>query len=125
MAKMPFFSTFGNHGAVRNARAHQSIKSREHARTDILITRVSFADNLGEECHEFLDNAQKALDKGHVEPAYISRLINFLKDGAYPGFLNWTLIALAEAKSRAQKESILDLARSNASVNNPLVGSRI
>jgi len=124
VAKMPFFSTFGNSGAVRNARAHQSRQSREHARTDILITRVTFADKMGEEYHDFLDNAQQALDKGQVEPAHISRLINFLKEGAYPAFLDWTLIALTEAKSRTQQDSILELARSNASVNSPLVSSR-
>lgn len=122
---MPFFSTFGNSGAVRNARAHQSRKSREHARTDILITRVTCADSLGEDCHEFLDNAQQALDKGHVEPAHISRLINFLKEGAYPDFLSWSLVALTAAKSRDQQDSILHLARSNAAVNNPQVDSRI
>jgi hypothetical protein len=104
-------------GALRNIESHQKREVREHARTDILITRVSLADQLGEECHKFLDNAQKALDKGHVEPAHVSRLINFLREGAYPGFLAWTLVALTEAKTRDQRESIIDLARSNASVN--------
>jgi hypothetical protein len=123
VAKLPFFSTLGNDGAIRNARSHQSRQNKEHARTDILITRVALADILGEDCHTFLDNAQAALDKGRVEPAYISRLINFLKEGAYPHFLDWSLVALAEAKSRTQRESILELARSNALVNSPLVGS--
>ncbi|GDX62861.1 hypothetical protein LBMAG34_3950 [Candidatus Saccharibacteria bacterium] len=117
MASLPFWKSFGNMGALRNIETHQERKVREHARTDILITRVSLADQMGEECHKFLDNAQKALDKGYVEPAHISRLINFLREGAYPGFLVWTLVALTEAKSRDQRESIIDLARSNASVN--------
>ena len=117
MAKLPFIGGFGTHGALRNIETHQKREVREHARTDILITRVHLADQLGEECHEFLNGAQKALDKGHVEPAHVSRLINFLREGAYPGFLSWTLVALTEAKSKEQRESIIDLARSNASVN--------
>lgn len=117
MASLPFWKSFGNMGALRNIETHQQRKVREHARTDILITRVSLADQMGEECHKFLDNAQKALDKGYVEPAHVSRLISFLREGAYPGFLVWTLVALTEAKSRDQRESIIDLARSNASVN--------
>ena len=117
MAKLPFIGGFGTHGALRNIETHQQRKVREHARTDILITRVSLADQLGEDCHDFLDNAQKALDKGQVEPAHVSRLISFLRDGAYPGFLSWTLVALTVAKSKDQRESIIDLAKSNASVN--------
>ena len=120
MANLPFWKTFGNLGALRNIESHQKKQIREHARTDILITRMSLADQLGEECHKFLNNAQVALDKGHVEPAHVSRLISFLRDGAYAGFLIWTLVALTEAKSRDQRESIIDLARSNASVNSPL-----
>ena len=120
MANLPFWKSFGNLGALRNIETHQQTTVREHARTDILITRVHLADQLGEECHEFLDVAQKALDKGHVEPAHVSRLINFLREGAYPGFLSWTLVALTKAKSREQRESSIDLARSNASVNKPL-----
>lgn len=104
-------------GALRNIESHQKREVREHARTDIIITRVSLADQLGEECHKFLDNTQVALDKGHVEPTHVSRLISFLRDGAYPGFLSWTLVALTEAKTRDQRESIIDLSRSNASVN--------
>jgi hypothetical protein len=117
MASLPFWRSFGNKGALRNIEKHRKLQVREHARTDILITRVSLADQLGEECHKFLDNAQLALDKGLVEPAHVSRLISFLRDGAYPGFLVWTLVALTEAKTRDQRESIIDLARSNASVN--------
>ena len=120
MAQLPFWKSFGNLGALRNIETHQQREVREHARTDILITRVSLADQLGKECHEFLDNAQKALDKGHVEPTHVSRLISFLREGAFPDFLSWTLDALTEAKSRDQRESIIDLARSNASVNSPL-----
>jgi len=117
MANLPFWKAFGNLGALRNIESHQKRQIREHARTDILITRMSLADQLGEECHKFLNNAQVAQDKGQVEPAHVSRLINFLREGAYPGFLVWTLVALTEAKSRDQRESIIDLARSNASVN--------
>ncbi len=117
MANLPFWKAFGNLGALRNIESHQKRQIREHARTDILITRMSLADQLGEECHKFLNNAQVALDKGQVEPAHVSRLISFLRDGAYAGFLSWTLVALTEAKSRDQRESIIDLARSNASVN--------
>jgi hypothetical protein len=71
MAQLPFWKSFGNLGALRNIETHQQREVREHARTDILITRVSLADQLGKECHEFLDNAQKALDKGHVEPTQL------------------------------------------------------
>lgn len=117
MATLPFWKSFGNMGALRNIESHQKREVREHARTDIIITRVSLADQLGEECHKFLDNTQVALDKGHVEPTHVSRLISFLRDGAYPGFLSWTLVALTEAKTRDQRESIIDLSRSNASVN--------
>jgi hypothetical protein len=117
MASLPFWRSFGNMGALRNIETHQQRKVREHARTDILITRVSLADQLGEECHNFLDNAQKALDKGHVEPTHVSRLISFLREGAFPDFLSWTLVALTTAKTKDQRESIIDLARSNASVN--------
>ena len=96
MASLPFWKSFGNLGALRNIEKHRKVQVREHARTDILITRVSLADQLGEECHEFLDKAQLALDKGHVEPAHVSRLINFLREGAFPDFLSWTLVALTE-----------------------------
>lgn len=117
MAILPFSRWFGNYGALIKIESHQKRKVREHARTDILISRMYIADKLGEGCHKFLDNAERALDKGHVEPDHVCRLIDFLEDGAYPAFLDWTLIALTEVKSPIQQESILDLARNNAEVN--------